>query len=107
MTREPYAENHLLFYPGSSLSAEERRRMETYEITIDELTVDHLVYSMSRQIENNFQSLYTVAQELAGEEKALSIARALSECRVSKPYYSGLTDALLPAQRLLHVPRIP
>ena len=41
--------------------------MERYDISIEELTVDHLVYSMGRQIENNFQSFYTVAEEVVGK----------------------------------------
>lgn len=72
--REPYADDRLLFYPGRHLSPEEKRRMEAYETKIDELTVDHVIYSMSRQIENNFQTFYTVAEELVGEEQALKIA---------------------------------
>ena len=55
----------------------ERDRMERYDISIDELTVDHLVYSMGRQIENNFQSFYSVAEEVAGLETALAIAREI------------------------------
>src|ERR1700733_16066560 len=77
MTQEGYVKNHLLFYPGARLSQAERQRMETYDIAIDELTVDHLIYSMSRQIENNFQSFYTVTEELAGEETALAIAKEI------------------------------
>jgi hypothetical protein len=77
MTQEGYVNNHLLFYPGARLSPAERQRMETYDISIDELTVDHLVYSMSRQIENNFQSFYTVAEETVGKEKAIEIAREI------------------------------
>ena len=42
--------------PGSP--PDERDRMERYDISIEEVTVDHLVYSMGRQIENNFQSFY-------------------------------------------------
>lgn len=74
---EPYASNHLLFYPGARLTAAERSRMENYEIRIDELTIDHLVYSMSRQIENNFQTFYSTAEDIVGEEKALAIAREI------------------------------
>jgi hypothetical protein len=77
VTREDYAANHLLFYPGARLSADERRRIETYEITIDELTIDHLVYSMSKQIENNFQTFYSTAEDVVGEEKALEIAHEI------------------------------
>jgi hypothetical protein len=77
MTKEGYSENHLLFYPGAGLSPEERARMERYDIGIDEVTVDHLVYSMSRQIENNFQSFYAVAEDLAGIDTALAIAREI------------------------------
>ena len=75
MTQEGYAKDHLLFYPGAGLSASERDRMERYDISIAEVTVDHLVYSMGRQIENNFQSFYTVAEELVGKESALAIAQ--------------------------------
>jgi hypothetical protein len=56
------------------LSLAERARMDRYEVKIDELTVDHIVYSMSRQIENTFQSFYTVAEDLIGEEAALKLA---------------------------------
>jgi hypothetical protein len=77
MEPEQYAENPRLFYPGARLTPAERGRMDRYEIPIDEVTVDHLVYSMSRQIENNFQSFYTIAEEVVGEEKALEIARQI------------------------------
>lgn len=79
MKREPYAENSLLFYPGRRLSDEERRRMDEYDIDISEVSLDHLIYSMSRQIENNFQTFYTVAESVVGEEKALEIAREIGE----------------------------
>lgn len=92
MTRESYSENHLLFYPGARLSDEDRRRMESYDIAIDELTIDHLVYSMSRQIENNFQSFYTVAEELAGEETALAIAKEIGR-RYGGVGYANLLKA--------------
>jgi hypothetical protein len=74
MPQEPYANDPLLFYPGAGLSAEERRKMDEYDLEIRDVTVDHLVYSMSRQVENNFQTFYTVAEELIGEEKALELA---------------------------------
>jgi len=77
MTREVYAEDHLLFYPGAGLSASERDRLDRYDISIHELGVDHLVYSMSRQIEANFQSFYSVAESVAGREVALAIAREI------------------------------
>lgn len=77
MTKEPYANDPLLFYPGQRLTAQERERMDRYEIPIDELTVDHLVYSMSKQIENNFQTFYTVAEEIVGAEKAAEIAHEI------------------------------
>jgi hypothetical protein len=67
----------MLFYPGAGLPDAERERMDRYEIPIDEVTIDHLIYSMSRQIENNFQSFYTIAEEVVGEEQALEIARRI------------------------------
>lgn len=92
MDHEPYAHDHLLFYPGHRLTDEDRRRMEAYEIPIEELTVDHLVYSMSRQIENNFQSFYTVAEEVIGEERALEIAREIGR-RYGGQGYARLLEA--------------
>lgn len=77
MKREPYADDPRLFYPGRNLSAAERQRMDTYNLEISDLTVDHIVYSMSKQIENNFQSFYTIAEEIVGEEKALEIAHEI------------------------------
>jgi hypothetical protein len=75
--REPYADDPLLFYPGARLSAEERRRMDEYDLEIGDVTVDHLVYSLSRQVENNFQVFYAVAEELIGVEKALELAHEI------------------------------
>lgn len=74
MTQEGYATRPLLFCPGMNLSQREKERMDNYEIKIEELTADHVIYSMSRQIENNFQVFYKVAEDIVGEEKALEIA---------------------------------
>lgn len=74
MKQEEYARNRLLFYPGRNLGAEERRRMDVYDISISDLTIDHVIYSMSRQIENNFQTFYAVAEEMFGEEKSTELA---------------------------------
>jgi hypothetical protein len=77
MESEPYAQNLRLFYPGGRLTLAERERMDRYEVPIDEVTVDHLVYSMGRQIEKNFQSFYTMAEQVVGEQAALEIARQI------------------------------
>jgi hypothetical protein len=77
MHSEPYADDRRLFYPGAGLSAADRERMDRYEVPIDEVTIDQLIYSMGRQIENNFQSFYTVAEDIVGAEKALEIAREI------------------------------
>jgi len=77
MNREPYAGRNLLLYPGLNLSVDEKQRMDDLDFTIEELTTDHLVYSMARQIEANFQTFYTVAEEIAGEEAALKIAHEI------------------------------
>ena len=74
MEREAYSKNPLLFYPGRRLSEEDRRRMDEYDIAIDEISLDQLIYSLSRQIEMNFMTFYTVAESVVGEEKALEIA---------------------------------
>ena len=74
MQHEPYSNKRFMFYPGMNLSQAERDRMDRYEVPIDQVTIDHLVYAMSKQIENNFQAFYTVAEEVVGEEAALKIA---------------------------------
>ena len=74
MEREPYTKNPLLFYPGRRLSDEDRRRIDEYDIAIDEISLDQLIYGLSRQIEMNFMTFYTVAESVVGEKKALEIA---------------------------------
>lgn len=88
--QEDYARDPLLFYPGKHLSDEDRRRMDTYDIGIDEVTLDQLVYSLSRQVENNFQTFYTVAGEIVGEENALRIAYEIGRRYGGRGYASLL-----------------
>lgn len=92
MKREPYAERNLLLYPGLNLSEAEKRRIENLEVSVDELTTDHLVYSMGRQIETNFQTFYTVAGEIVGEEAALKIAHEIGR-RYGGEGYAKLLEA--------------
>jgi hypothetical protein len=92
MNREPYADRNLLLYPGLNLSAEERKRMDDLDFTIEELTTDHLVYSMARQIETNFQTFYTVAEEIVGEEAAMKIAHEIGR-RYGGGGYAKLLEA--------------
>lgn len=77
MKQHDYAHKKLLFYPGMNLSQGEKERLEKYEISIQELTADHIIHSMSRQIELNFQTFYTIAEQIVGEEKALEIAKEI------------------------------
>lgn len=77
MNREPYADRNLLFYPGLNLSDAEKKRIDDLDFSIEDLTTDQLVYSMARQIETNFQTFYTVAEEIIGEEAALKIAHEI------------------------------
>src|SRR5689334_2028986 len=88
--QEPYANDPLVFYPGRGLSESERARMDRYEIPLEEVTIDHLVYSLSRQVENNFQTFYTVAEELFGEERALELAHEIGRRYGGKGYESLL-----------------
>ena len=74
MKQEDYASAAPLYYPGRNLSQEDRDAMDGYRIPIEEVTLEHLVYSLSRQIENNFQTTYTVAEDLFGEDKAEELA---------------------------------
>jgi hypothetical protein len=93
MTAEQYADDRLLFYPGAGLSEAERAKMDRYEIPIGQVTIDHLIYSMSRQIERNFQSFYTVAEEIAGAEMAQEIAH-----EIGRRYGGGGYATFLAAQ---------
>ena len=72
--RDKSAGDAALFYPGRNLSAAERIRLETFSTELSELTSDHIIYSLSRQVENNFQTFYGVAEDVIGEEKALELA---------------------------------
>jgi hypothetical protein len=72
--RDKSAGDATLFYPGRNLSAAERARLESYATELSELTSDHIIYSLSRQVENNFQTFYSVAEDVIGEAKALELA---------------------------------
>jgi hypothetical protein len=74
---EDYAGDARLFYPGANLSEAEKARLDDYSLSITDVTVDHLIHSMSRQIENNFQTFYTVAEDVVGEGQALEIAEEI------------------------------
>ncbi len=63
-----------LFYPGKNLSESEKNRLEEFATELSDLTADHVIYSLSRQVENNFQTFYSVAEDVIGEEKALELA---------------------------------
>lgn len=77
MPHERFEDDPLLFYPGRRLSDVEKQKMDRYELSLEEVTLDHLVYSLSRQVENNFQTFYTVAEDVVGEDQALEIAREI------------------------------
>jgi hypothetical protein len=116
-SNEPYATDPLLFYPGAGLSEDERNRIERYEVPLGHVSVDQLVYSMSRQIERNFQSFYTVAEDVVGAEKAAEIAHEIGRRYGGNGYATyltalGLDDAGSPQtmagyQDLVHTLRGP
>jgi hypothetical protein len=74
MRKLPHAADSLLFYPARNLNQIDRQRLETFDIELSDLSADHIIYSLSRQVENNFQTFYTVAEEVVGEQAALRIA---------------------------------
>lgn len=74
MKREEYASEVPLYYPGKSLSPQQREDMDEYRVPLRDVTVDQLVYSMGRQLEQNFQTFYTVAEDLFGEERTKELA---------------------------------
>jgi hypothetical protein len=90
--RADYASDSRLFYPGANLSDAEKRRVEEYSLNIDDITVDHLIHSMSLQIESNFQTFYTVAEDVVGEEKALETAEEIGR-RYGGSGYAKWLDA--------------
>lgn len=67
-------ERSLLFYPGRGLSAQERERVDTLSIPLEDLTPDHIVYSLGRYVETSFANFYAVAADLVGPEMARQIA---------------------------------
>ncbi len=73
MKSEDYAAAVPFHYPGT-LSEERRDEVDNLRVPIRDLTSDDLIYSMSRQIESNFQTIYSVAEQLVGEDAAKEIA---------------------------------
>lgn len=74
MEQEEYASAVPLYYPGANLTEEQRQAMDEYRVPLPEVTIEHLVYSLSRQVENNFHTTYAVAEDLFGEERARELA---------------------------------
>lgn len=74
MSRDRHAGEATLFYPGRNLAADQKARLESFRTELDELTADHIIYSLGRQVENNFQTFYTVAEDVIGEQSALELA---------------------------------
>ena len=117
MKQEEYSTDSRLFYPARNLSADEKRRMDTYDIKITDLTIDHIVYSMSRQIEANFQAFYSVAEDMMGEEKALELAHEIGRRYGALGYQTflkslnrgndGLPQTMAQYQDLVHSIRGP
>jgi len=62
-------------YPGSQLTTDERARVDAFTVPLDELTVDHVLYSLGRFVETSFANAMLVAAEVVGEDKARQIAR--------------------------------
>lgn len=77
MKHEDHADQKLLLYPGANLSQAEKDKIDNYTLELHEITGDHLVYSLSRQVEKNFQTFYSIAEEVIGEEQALAIAEEI------------------------------
>lgn len=73
MKSEEYASAVPFHYPGT-VSSDRRRELDDLRVAIRDINSDDLIYSMSKQIENNFQNIYSVAEELVGEESAKEIA---------------------------------
>ena len=97
---------NLLLYPGLNLSEAEKQRMDDLDFSIENLTTDHLVYSMAKQIETNFQTFYTVAEEIVGEENALKIAHEIGR-RYGGGGYAKLLQARGCGKTLTHARLVP
>jgi hypothetical protein len=62
-------------YPGSQLPAAERARVDALEVPLEELTIDHVLYSLGRFVESSFVNAMLVAEEVVGPGPARRIAR--------------------------------
>jgi hypothetical protein len=62
-------------YPGAELSQERAERLRNLDVPIDEITVDDIVHSVSRNGSSIFFLLMKMISETCGEEVAQDLAR--------------------------------
>ena len=62
-------------YPGANLSEERAERLRNLDIPIDEITVDDIVHSVSRNGSSIFFLLMRMVSDQCGEEVAQDFAR--------------------------------
>jgi hypothetical protein len=62
-------------YPGAEISEERAERLRKLEVPVDEITVDDIVYSVSRNGSSIFFMLMNMVSQTCGEELAQDFAR--------------------------------
>ncbi len=62
-------------YPGANLSTERAKRIRRLDIGVEEITVDDIVHSVSRNGSSIFYLLLKLVSDTCGEEAARDIAR--------------------------------
>jgi hypothetical protein len=66
-------------YPGAQMSEERAERLRNLDVEIDEITVDDIVWSVSRNGSSIFFLLMRMVAETSGEDVARQLARRFGE----------------------------
>ena len=80
MQRIQYAKDRpIIMMPAANLSAEEKAKIDNLSFRIEELTADHVVYSLSQMFVKTLNTLLAMFGEFAGDELAVRLARTFGE----------------------------
>jgi len=65
------------FYPGATLSDERKRQILDYELELDEVTVDDILFNTAAAYTGTFYAVVALIEERWGKDEARDIAREL------------------------------
>lgn len=68
---------NLRFYPGASLSEERKHKVLNFEVDLDDVTVDDIVFNTARANTGTFYALVALIEETYGEEAARDLVREM------------------------------